>query len=369
VPANLLAAPAAPVATMLGLLACLLLPVLPPLGGAAASLAWLPSAWIAAVARFFEGVPAQLPWLPGVVGAVVLAVATVLAVVGLHTRRPGLVVLGGVSVLLVLAGFQGRAIGTSLSRPPDWRVVSCDVGQGSATLLRGSGGIALIDTGDDPEKLRQCLADAGVERIDLLVLTHFDQDHIGAAGEVAGRVGTLLVGPSDGADADRLVEGLASRGALVHRTAAGDHGALGDLSWRAIWPEPDTEPGNGASIALLVGVPGMTSAFLGDLGEESQDALLRTTRVPRVDVVGVAHHGSADQSRELYERLAAPLALVSVGADNDYGHPAPTLLQMLGSLGERVVRTDQSGSAFLVPVEGGVSVWTAGTGGDVGAGG
>jgi competence protein ComEC len=82
IPANLLAGPAAPVATVVGLLACLLGAAVPPLGVPTAWLCWLPAAWIAAVARFFADAPgARLPWVPGIAGALLVLALTAL---GLH---------------------------------------------------------------------------------------------------------------------------------------------------------------------------------------------------------------------------------------------------------------------------------------------
>jgi competence protein ComEC len=104
--------------------------------------------------------------------------------------------------------------------------------------------------------------------------------------------------------------------------------------------------------------PDVSALFLGDLGEEAQRALMRDSPVGRVDVVKVAHHGSRDQSPALYRRLAAQLALVSVGKDNSYGHPTTQTLTMLRELGARVSRTDDSGLLLVSAREGHVSVWT-----------
>ncbi|MFD1713892.1 ComEC/Rec2 family competence protein [Amnibacterium flavum] len=362
VPANLLAAPAAPIATVAGLLASLLLPVLPPVGAAVGWLAWIPSSWIAAVARAFDQVPARLPWLPGAVGAALAALVLLLVVVAVRRRSRVVAVLAVGVAASVVASLIGISLGSALSRPADWWVVSCDVGQGAAALIRGDDSVALIDTGDDPAALERCLAGAGVQRIHLLVLTHFDRDHVGAAGVLAGRVDSVLVGPSDGPVADRLVETLRRSGAEVHETVAGESGMLGDLDWRVVWPEPGAPPGNDASVVLAVQGDGVSAAVLGDLGEEAQRALLRSGRLGRVDVVSVAHHGSADQSPELYERLGARVALVSVGADNPYGHPTASALEMLDALGATTLRTDRSGTAVLALVgeEHRLVAWSAG---------
>jgi competence protein ComEC len=345
VPANLLAGPAAPLATVLGLLACLLLPVVPWLGGFLGTIGWAPSAWIAAVARFFAAVPAALPWLPGVLGAALATVAVLLICTGVLRRRLMPALLGAALVMAVVAALVGARWGRDASVPRDWDLAACDVGQGAATLINGADGLhALVDTGDDPDLLDACLDLMGVDRIALLVLTHFDRDHIGAAPHLIGRVDRLMVGPSDGAEADALIADLAAGGAQVFHAADGDRGALGRVTWSVLWPRSGVEPGNDASVVLDVRAPGLSALLLGDMGAQAQDRLLRQGEIRPVDVVGVAHHGSADQSPRLYGTIGADLALVSVGADNTYGHPAPSLIDMLASLGDQIERTDLVGT-------------------------
>jgi competence protein ComEC len=118
------------------------------------------------------------------------------------------------------------------------------------------------------------------------------------------------------------------------------------------------EPGNDASLVLEAELPGLRAVFLGDLGEEAQARLLRRSPPSAADVVKVSHHGSADQSPRLYERLAAPVALISAGAGNDYGHPAPSLLALLDDVGSAAFRTDRSGMLLVAPGPAGVEVWT-----------
>lgn len=360
VPANLLAAPAAPLATLAGLLSCLALPVAPALGSLLAWIGWAPAAWIAAVARYFAGQEAgRMPWPEGLGGLLILAAVTVaLALALLHRRAwflagPAVLVVGVVVAVAAGAGL-GRA-----AAMPDWQIASCDVGQGDASILRGGSRFALIDTGKDEHALADCLHRLGISRIAVLVLTHFDLDHIGAAPSLAGRVDTVLSGPSDGPDADRITDALAAGGAEVRRAAAGDSGRLGPLTWRVLWPRAGVglTPGNDASVIIEASGAGLRSVFLGDLGEEAQAALLRQESPGRVDVVKVAHHGSGDQSAALYHRLAARIALVSCGAGNRYGHPTGRLLGFLHDEGTLPLRTDLEGMLLVAPGPSGVRVW------------
>ncbi|WP_374947718.1 ComEC/Rec2 family competence protein [Agreia sp.] len=361
-PANLLAGPAAPVATVVGLLACLVGAAVPPLAVPAAWLCWLPAAWIGAVARFFAGAPgARLPWLPGVAGALLVLGLTALALwVVLASRAPRLRRIAGVLLVTAMVGVYGGiliggTIALRLSVPANWRIAACDIGQGDAVLVRSGDAIALIDTGPEPEALRLCLERMQIDHVDLLVLTHFDLDHIGGLDAAVGLSDTVLVGPTDGGADEGVVRRLVASGAMVHEASRGDTGELGALSWTVLWPLEDTTlRGNGASVTLQFSGD-LDALFLGDLGEEDQAQLMAEGPLSPVDLVKVAHHGSGDQSADLYERVEARAGLISVGADNDYGHPNDRILKILADAGTRVFRTDQLG-LVVVSIEGGETV-------------
>ena len=121
-------------------------------------------------------------------------------------------------------------------------------------------------------------------------------------------------------------------------------GQVGSTRWQALGPLPGMEPGNDASVVIEVTGAGFPrTMMLGDLGEEPQAALLRRVDVPRVEIVKVSHHGSADQDPDLYERLHADLGLIGVGVGNSYGHPTERLLEMLRRNGTVTARTDTDG--------------------------
>ena len=374
--ANVLAEPAAPIGTVVGLLACALLPVTSALGidgiaHALAWVAWVPAAWIAAVARFFSALPGNsVPWLEGAAGVAVLAVLTVAGLVAaLGRRRRVRVVAASVSMMLVVvmgAAAAGTRIADALTRPQDWQIAACDIGQGDAVLVRSAGVVALVDTGPSPEPLAECLQVLGITRIDLLVLSHYDLDHVGGTEAVVGMVEHALVGPTGNAGDEALLDDLRGGGATIEEVSRGVTGTLGDLGWEVLWPKArlrGIEPGNDASVTMVfspVACTCLSALFTGDLGELAQSLVLADGGVPAVDVVKVAHHGSADQDPRLYEVARAAVGVISVGADNDYGHPTDALLDMLASDGTRVVRTDTDGMVLLAagPTPGTVEVWT-----------
>ncbi|WP_157580172.1 ComEC/Rec2 family competence protein [Plantibacter sp. Leaf314] len=388
VPANLLAGPAAAPSTLLGLLACLLAPVSTPLAMSVAWLGWVPASWIAAVARWFAGIPAaRVPWPEGPLGVVLVTIPTLLiAILLLRGRelsagwRRAIAVVVVLSLVVLCGRTVGVGLGTALHRPGDWTIAACDVGQGDAVLLRQGGSTALVDVGPDPEPLRSCLDGLGVTRIDLLVLTHYDLDHVGGLEAVVGLVDHALVGPVDDPADERIGRVLRDAGAEVRQAASGDQGLLGDpqtgAPWQVLWPDPAAggiEPGNDASVVVRFDLAAASVLLLGDLGAEAQDRLLgRHTLGQAIDVVKVSHHGSADQSERLARSLAASVALVSVGADNGYGHPTRSALDLYAGTGAEILRTDESGTILLAPGEAGAfRVWSerAGAADPTGVGG
>lgn len=148
----------------------------------------------------------------------------------------------------------------------------------------------------------------------------------------------------------------------VMRAVAGERRRLGALDWQVLWPPPRPAPEpdgpNDASVTLLVRSAGLRMLLLGDLEPPAQQALLRSPAAALlhgVDVLKVAHHGSAYQDPDLIRAASPRLALISCGADNPYGHPAPSTVAALRAGGAAVMRTDRDGALAVV----------AGTGGEV----
>ncbi|WP_394289109.1 ComEC/Rec2 family competence protein [Microbacterium sp.] len=363
--ANLIAGPAAPAATVVGLLACLALPI-PVLASGLAAVAWLPASWIAATASTAAGVKgASLGWLEGFPGLVVLAltgaaIGIVIAAPAGRPRRAAAALCAAV-VIVTVAAAPVRLLLDRARVPAEWSIAACDVGQGDAVLVRDGGQTMLIDTGPDAAALSACLDRFAVARIDVLVLTHFDLDHRGGADALNGRVALVLHGPAATPEDDAVVEQLRAGGARTQQVSAGQGGTLGECRWGVLWPRP-RDPvypsGNDASVTLRVtGCRVPDALFLGDLSGAAQRSLASTGAIARgVRVVKVAHHGSADQDSELYRSLDASVALVTVG-ENTYGHPRSEILDLLSDEGAAIARTDSGGDVAVWESEGALRVW------------
>lgn len=368
---NLLAAPAAPIATVIGLLSCLTM-FLPGLADLFAATAWLPSAWIATTAQVTAALPMATVAVPAgllpAAGVTLLNASLGWLLIRSSEARPRWLRAGALLIVAITtAGVAGGALVRGplapLSRPSDWSVAACDIGQGDAVIVRSAGKVALVDTGPGPAELTACLESLGIARVDLLVLTHFDLDHGGGMAALRGRVNTVLHGPPADSRDIHALEGLRESGAVLHEAARGQTGTLGEASWRVLWPrapEPVFPTGNDASVVWEIGGGGVPRMLLlGDLSAEAQRLMQRTSalRGPYA-VVKVAHHGSADQDAGLYAAAAARLAIFTVGADNSYGHPRDETLGMLEATGAVIARTDLQGQILITQTDGGLSIWT-----------
>ncbi|PSL06903.1 competence protein ComEC [Haloactinopolyspora alba] len=355
-PANMLVAPVVAPATVLGLLAAVVSPVVPGVAAVFGWLAGVPAWWIAAVARWFADQPgAATRWPGGAAGTVaaLLLAGVAVVVAPLVLRRP----LVSLVAAAVLALGLFRAAPTPGWPPPDWVVVACDVGQGDALALRVAEHTAVVvDTGRDPPPVRRCLDTLDIRHVPLLVLSHFHADHVGGVpGVLAGRdVGRALVSPlaEPAGNAAVARTWLDDAGVPVDVARAGERRRVGErLTIRVVWPRRViAAPGsasNNASVVLDATVDGVELLLTGDLEPPAQRALLRAEPDLATDVLKVAHHGSADQEEALLTGVGADVALISVG-ENDYGHPSRHVLRSLRASGVSTLRTDEDGSVAVV---------------------
>ncbi len=246
---------------------------------------------------------------------------------------------------------------------PDGRlhVVALDVGQGDAILVETpAGGRLLVDGGPDPDRLLVALDERippWDRRIDLVVVTHPHEDHVGGLALVIERyrvarvVEPGMAGSGPGYAA--LEAALAARNEPSGRLATGDRFALDGVRFEVLWPDSTAVPSepadtgtgiNNVSIVLLGSFGAQRFLLTGDI-EEGIDPILVARGLPAVDLLKVAHHGSRTATSEALLAATRPaIALVSVGAGNTFGHPAPATLARLSTHGIATYRTDLQGT-------------------------
>jgi competence protein ComEC len=348
--ANAIAAPVVAPILGLGLASAALEPVVPAAAFALGAANALLAAYLAGCARLVGG----LPFAEASSGLVLAGLGLLLAAPLLfrHARGRVRVEVVAAAVLALVAAVAWRAAPTQAPPPSGLRITFLDVGQGDAVLVQVPEGAVLVDQGPPEGEAARQLRALGVRRLALLVLTHPQRDHIGGAADVLRRVAVDRVLdpalPSPSPDRTAAVRAARGRGAPIEVARADAAYRLGALRLRVLWPDGPGPPGqdpNERAIVLLASY-GATDALL---TADAESHVVVPLRPPEVEILKVAHHGSADTALPaLLRRVRPDVAVISVGAGNDYGHPAPSTLGALESeAGLRVFRTDEDGRVTI----------------------
>ncbi len=361
-PANLAAALIVAPVTWLGMVAALVGQLSAPLAAPLTWLAYWPLSAIIAIARFSASLPAAQV---NAGGPIVAAGCTCLAL--MVRARSGHRYAATAGVLCAALA----AIGLFVSReravlaPPaagTTRLSFLDVGQGDATLVQSGGHAVLVDSGPPGGGVVERLREEGIEELDLLVATHAQADHLGAADEILEEIPVAAV--LDGRDGvvepegSAMAESAARKGVPLVAPSAGDAINLGSLKLEIVSPDGNARSAreadpNQRAIVILASVAGLRLLLTAD----AESDVLAPLQLPMIDVLKVSHHGSSDDGLpRLLERLRPQVAVIEVGARNSYGHPTAETISALREAGVRTWRTDKDGTVRIEVDSGGLHV-------------
>jgi competence protein ComEC len=261
---------------------------------------------------------------------------------------------GALLVAALLLAMPARGAGTL-------RIDFIDVGQGDAALITSPTGKTVLIDGGPAQAARSLTTflDAETDRpLDLILLSHRHEDHLGgltAAVHLRGaRMFLDAPVPHPGPAYAALMHELEDRQVVVRQAIRGRHIDLGGGAVITLLGPPDPpiigsrSDVNANSVVARLNYRNFSVLFTGDAEAPTEKWLLAAGAPVQATVLKVAHHGSRYASRLAFlEQVGAQIAVVSVGARNEYHHPAPETLEHLARSGARVYRTDVDGTVTL----------------------
>lgn len=230
-----------------------------------------------------------------------------------------------------------------------------DVGQGQSVILRSGTETALVDCGsgnnwrDAGCDTADELLTMGCRRVDRVILTHFDDDHINGVEHLLARMGaeTLTIPKAEGGAAlDRLLELAERYGMDVETVTEETHLPFGNGEL-TIFPPLGVSGSNELGLTVLASAGEHDFLITGDMERATEEKLIETYELPELDVLMAGHHGSKNStSKELLDAVTPGTVIISVGS-NSYGHPAEDTLRRLARAGCDIYRTDRHGTVYL----------------------
>lgn len=332
------------------IVACILGSVFSPLGSAAAWLLAWAVRYILAVSDAVAGFPLSAVYTQSVYVTAWLIFCYVLLAVFLLVKKKRPLVLFCCAVIGLFI-----AVLTSWIEPlmDHYRVTVLDVGQGQCVLLQSEGRTYMVDCGGQHDKTTADAAAArlhsqGVYRLDGLILTHYDSDHVGAVQYLLTRVAVdLLILPTDDGGEDWNRSFLSSFTGTCIRAEEDVEIRWGDAKI-SVFAATDVTSRNESSLCVLFQTEKCDILITGDRSMDGEAALLSAARIPRLDALIVGHHGAASATgQQLLEATRPATAVISVGKGNVYGHPSEQVLERLKQYGCTIRRTDLEGTVIL----------------------
>ena len=359
IPANLLASPVIPFVTILGYLSLVFSNFYTPFAYMYGYLAAIFANWIGFLAHYFASNETSIIHVPkGIIGflliSFIMALSAFLIFLVTKTKIENKRTLV-ISIFLILISsliLKSKDVKNWPIR--NWQFVMCDVGQGDGLVLKDSTGkVLVVDVGPNGQLMNDCLKKLGVKTIDVLMLTHFHADHVEGLELVKNRHKIQKVYLTWVEDPVYEVERTKQllNDVLTFHIKSGEVISLGEMKIQCLWPTKikmnlGSIPNN-SSLVNLVTIKNASFLLTGDIEPPAQEAIQKLWKIPKVDVVKVPHHGSKFQDVNFPKWTRARLALISVGQENSYGHPAKLTLDLYRDSGMQVLSTDEVGSIAI----------------------
>ncbi|WP_339213602.1 MBL fold metallo-hydrolase [Ornithinibacillus sp. FSL M8-0202] len=228
-----------------------------------------------------------------------------------------------------------------------------DVGQADATLFQYGNHNILFDAGDwRGNEVVNYLHSQGVSKLDLVIGSHPDADHIGQLADVINTYEVTEVwlsgNESTSSTFQRVLEAIVSSGANYHEPRAGEEFDIGPLNLKVLHPQSITGKPNEESISVLFTYGDVKFLFTGDADRDAETQMMTVGFDVNADILQLGHHGSSTSSDPSFISAVSPeIAIYSAGADNKYGHPHREVISYITNAGIDLYGTDVNGTIIV----------------------
>ena len=315
----------------------------------AAVLAWI-ARYVLFVSKILSKVPCAAVYTDSIWIVAWIVISYVLLAVFLVSRqkRP-------LQLFAAIAGGLCLAVLISTAEPmlSDYYVGVLDVGQGQCVFLHSAGRTYMVDCGsDDPkeaaDRAAAYLNSHGIYRLDGVIVSHYDKDHVAAVPFLLSRVDTDVLILPEGTDADKWERAIAAQTDTKPLYGTSDIKIQWHDAMISVFSSQNLKSSNESSLCVLFQTKKCDILITGDRSAAGELELLREKELPQLTALVVGHHGSDSSTGEFLLRATRPqTAVISVGEDNPYGLPSAVILQRLKSYGCEIRRTDREGTVIL----------------------
>ena len=329
------------------MLVCALGAIWMPLGTVVAWVISWPIRYVLLAARILAALPGSAVYTQSVYVVLWIVFCYVLlAAFWFGKRKHPFVYLGCIIASLCLA----VAASHLEAKTESFRVTVLDVGQGQAILVQSQERNYLIDCGSDGTKdaadiTAQHLLSQGINRLDGLILTHYDEDHAGDAENLLDRIQADVMYLPDSTDGGDIKAKLTKafrediRWITEITTESGNWGSF------TIYPGANSKEDNESGLCILFQIENYDILITGDWSSAQESRFVQSTKLPELELLVLGHHGAkTSTSFPLLSATKPKAAVASVGKNNANGHPSPEVLKRLEMFGCRVWRTDLDGT-------------------------
>lgn len=367
--ANVFAAPLVPVITNLGLISVILLDIAKPVSFLSATI----TNFCLTALLFIGKVFGNLKWATLQANFNLLSSAGYFAIIYLFflekrmkaTSKAKLVF--GV-LLIFIAYIAWMPAFSPAGVDSDVEVYFFDVGQGDGALVRTKeGSNIVIDTGKNNDSMLRHLKGLNIREIDILLISHFDEDHTGGILSIADNLKISKAMRGRTADKDNLEKAIeknfSKNKVEVVKVERGQTFRLGSLKIGILHPKSNDagyvkNNENNESVVAKFSYKDISFLFTGDIEKEAQK-IIKNDKNLKSNVIKIPHHGAKNAAdAEFLKQVAPEIAIISAGKNNSYGHPSKEYLDILRNQNIDIYRTDLKGTIKVISDGRTVSVTT-----------